>query len=124
MTNTRNTPVEALEQDLPVRIVSYALRDGSGGAGRHRGGDGIRREYAFLAPARVTINSQRRTTGPYGLHGGDAGQPGANRLVREGRETCLGGKAMIDVVAGDRLIVETPGGGGWGSPRTEDEMEG
>jgi N-methylhydantoinase B len=117
MTNTRNTPVEALEQDLPVRIVSYALRDGSGGAGRYRGGDGIRREYAFLAPATVTINSERRRVGPYGLHGGDAGQPGANRLVRDGSETCLDSKTTIDVVAGDRLIVETPGGGGWGRYR-------
>ncbi|MBN1641460.1 MAG: hydantoinase B/oxoprolinase family protein [Anaerolineae bacterium] len=124
MTNTRNTPVEALEQDLPVRILSYTLREGSGGAGLYRGGDGILREYAFLAPATVTINSERRATGPYGLHGGEAGQPGANRLVRDGAQTRLGSKATIDVLAGDRLIVETPGGGGWGTAEIDDETSG
>jgi N-methylhydantoinase B len=113
MTNTRNTPVEALEHDLPLRIVEYALRDGSGGAGRHRGGDGIRRTYEFLSPAMVTLNSERRHSTPYGLHGGEPGQVGRNRLVRDGVETDLGGKATVQVRPGDRLIVETPGGGGW-----------
>jgi N-methylhydantoinase B len=113
MTNTRNTPVEALEHDLPVRVVEYALRP-SGGAGRFRGGDGIRRVYAFLAPATVTINSERRRYPPYGAQGGAPGAVGANRLVREGVETDLGGKVTLQVRAGDKVIVETPGGGGWG----------
>jgi N-methylhydantoinase B len=117
MTNTRNTPVEALEHDLPVRVVEYALRAGSGGAGRHRGGDGIRRTYAFLAPATVTINSERRRDGPYGAQGGAPGQVGINRVIRDGVETVVGGKVSTQVGAGDRLIVETPGGGGWGDPK-------
>ena len=78
MTNTRNTPVEALEYALPVRVNAYRLREGTGGAGLHRGGDGILREYEFLAPARVTINSERRIIAPYGLQGGDVGERGAN----------------------------------------------
>jgi N-methylhydantoinase B len=115
MTNTRNTPVEALEHSLPVRIVEYALREGSGGAGRHRGGDGIRRTYQFLAPATVTINSERRRYTPYGAQGGEPGQLGVNRVIRQGVETVVGGKVTMQVQAGDRVIVETPGGGGWGT---------
>jgi N-methylhydantoinase B/oxoprolinase/acetone carboxylase alpha subunit len=69
----------------------------------------------------VTINSERRVTGPYGLHGGEAGQPGANTLLREGEAISLGGKATFDVCAGDRLIVETPGGGGWGAADRGDD---
>lgn len=114
MTNTRNTPVEALEQDLPLHVEAYALRDGSGGSGRHRGGDGIRRVYRFLAPATVTINSERRCSAPYGLQGGEPGQPGRNVLVRGGVEIPLVGKATFEVAPGDRLVIETPGGGGWG----------
>jgi N-methylhydantoinase B len=114
MTNTRNTPVEALEYAYPVRVLEYSLRDGSGGLGQHRGGDGIRRVYEFLCPAAVTINSERRVRGPYGLRGGEPGQPGLNRLVRDGLATILGGKHAIPVKAGDQVIVETPGGGGWG----------
>ena len=118
MTNTRNTPVEALEHSLPVRVIEYALRAGSGGAGRYRGGDGIRRTYEFLAPATVTINSERRIYPPYGLQGGEPGQAGVNRLIRGGEEIALGGKATVRVKPGDRLIVETPGGGGWGDGRS------
>ncbi|MBN1954386.1 MAG: hydantoinase B/oxoprolinase family protein [Anaerolineae bacterium] len=114
MTNTRNTPVEALEHSLPVRVVESRLRYGSGGAGRCRGGDGIRRTFEFLTPATVTVNSERRRYGPYGLHGGEPGQPGCNRLLRQGVETVLGSKATLQVSAGDRLVIETPGGGGWG----------
>ncbi len=117
MTNTRNTPVEAVEYDLPVRVTAYALRDGSGGRGRFRGGDGIRRVYEFLEEATVTINSERRTGGPYGLWGGEPGRPGANRLIRDDEEIVLGSKTTLRVTSGDRLVVETPGGGGWGSPR-------
>jgi N-methylhydantoinase B len=114
MTNTRNTPVEALEGDLPLRIEAYELRNGSGGGGQHRGGDGIRRTYRFTAPATVTINSQRRRAGPYGLRGGEPGQPGRNLLIRDGSERLLEGMVTLEVEAGDRLVIETPGGGGWG----------
>lgn len=117
MTNTRNTPVEAMEHDLPVRVISYALRDDSGGEGRFRGGDGTQRAYEFLEAATVTINSERRAKGPYGLRGGDSGQPGVNRLIRGGEETIIAGKATLRVIPGDRLIIETPGGGGWGAPQ-------
>jgi N-methylhydantoinase B len=114
MTNTRNTPVEALEHDLPVRVLEYRLRLGSGGEGRHRGGEGIRRTFEFLAPATVTVNSERRRYAPYGLRGGRSGRTGANKLVSDGEERDVGAKATIRVQPGDRLIVETPGGGGWG----------
>ncbi len=116
MTNTRNTPVEAMEHTLPVRVAAYALREGSGGDGRFRGGDGIRRVYEFLEEATLTINSERRVNGPYGLQRGEAGEPGINRLIQSGEERTIGGKATALVKAGDRLIVETPGGGGWGTP--------
>jgi N-methylhydantoinase B len=114
MTNTRNTPVEALEYALPVRVNAYSIREGTGGAGLHRGGDGILREYEFLAPARVTINSERRIIAPYGLQGGEAGTRGANHLIRDGEVTEIGGKWAGQTLPGDRIVIETPGGGGWG----------
>ncbi|MGQ9889331.1 MAG: hydantoinase B/oxoprolinase family protein [Aggregatilineales bacterium] len=114
MTNTRNTPVEALEHALPVRVLAYSLRDGSGGAGRSRGGDGVRRVFEFLAPAVVTLNSERRRRAPYGLQGGAPGQPGVNRLVHRGVEQIVGGKHTARVEPGDVVVIETPGGGGWG----------
>lgn len=114
MTNTRNTPVEALEYALPVRVVEYALREGSGGAGRFRGGDGIRRVYEFLAPAQITLNSERRLYAPYGLDGGAPGQAGVNRIIRRGTEEIVGGKHAGTVQPGDRVVIETPGGGGFG----------
>jgi N-methylhydantoinase B/oxoprolinase/acetone carboxylase alpha subunit len=114
MTNTRNTPVEALEHYLPVRIRRYSLRRGSGGKGRFDGGDGIVREYEFLAPAQVNILSERRRFGPYGLAGGAEGKKGKNTLVRKGRKVELRGKVSFRVKAGDGIIVETPGGGGYG----------
>lgn len=110
MTNTRNTPVEALEYALPVRVLEYSLREGSGGAGQARGGDGIRRIYEFLVPATVTINSERRIQAPYGLAGGLSGQRGHNSVG--GREA--GGKFTGPVEPGDQVVIETPGGGGWG----------
>jgi len=117
MTNTRNTPVEALENYLPVRVRRYSLRRGSGGKGRFTGGDGIVREYEFLAPAQVNILSERRRFAPYGLSGGAPGKMGKNILVRNGRKTQLGGKVSFRVKAGDRVIVETPGGGGYRKAR-------
>jgi N-methylhydantoinase B/oxoprolinase/acetone carboxylase alpha subunit len=119
MTNSWNTPVEAFEHQFPVRIVSYRVRRGSGGAGLHRGGDGIVREYEFLAPAEVTLLSDRRGRGPWGLAGGGAGEPGRNTLIRAGRALPLRAKTRLEIRAGDRLRIETPGGGGWGrAPRT------
>lgn len=117
MTNTWNTPVEAIEHSLPVRIIAYHLRDRSGGHGRFRGGDGIHRVYEFLEEAMVTLNTERRENGPYGLQGGQSGCPGANRLIRGGEEIVIGGKADVRVKAGDLLVVDTPGGGGWGRRR-------
>lgn len=116
MTNSLNTPIEALENALPLRIRRYGLRPGSGGAGRRKGGDGIVREYEFLVPASLTIISDRRRTGPYGLCGGRPGRPGRNLLVRGGRRSPLGSKVNSRLEAGDVLIVETPGGGGYGRP--------
>jgi len=116
MTNSWNTPVEAFEHLFPLRIESYRIRKGSGGRGRHRGGDGIVRQFHFLAPAEVTILSDRRERGPYGLAGGEAGKPGRNSLVRGNRRTPIPGKARFEVNRGDMVEIETPGGGGWGRP--------
>ena len=117
MTNTRNTPVESLEHYLPVRIRRYCLRRGSGGPGRFKGGEGIIREFEFLAPARVNILSERRRFAPYGLRGGGPGKRGENILVTAGKKRRLGDKVSLNVKAGDRLVLETPGGGGYGRPR-------
>jgi len=114
MSNTRNTPVEAIEQYLPVRIRQYALRTGSGGAGDAPGGDGIVREYELLADASVTLLSERRVRPPYGAAGGEPGACGRNTLIRDGVETPLPGKVQLQLRKGDRLRIETPGGGGYG----------
>ena len=114
MTNSWNTPIEAFEHQYPVRVRAYRIRRGSGGAGKHRGGDGLIRELEFLEPAEVTILSDRRERGPYGLRGGQAGKPGRNTLLRGGRAQGVAAKANFEVRAGDVLRVETPGGGGWG----------
>jgi N-methylhydantoinase B len=115
MTNTLNTPVEALEYAYPFRISRYAFREGSGGNGRQRGGKGLIRAYEFLQPAEVTLQSDRRVTKPYGLEGGQPGQPGRNCLRQDGVEKDLPGKCSFSVEAGDALIIETPGGGGYGT---------
>jgi len=117
MTNSLNTPLEALENYLPVRVRRYGLRRGSGGSGARRGGEGIIREFEFLAPADLTVMSDRRVFPPYGLAGGRSGARGRNTLVSGGRERDLGGKARARVGAGDVLRVETPGGGGYGRRR-------
>lgn len=116
MSNSLNTPIEALEHAYPFRIVSYGIRRGTGGAGRHRGGDGLRRDLQILAPARVALLSERRALGPAGAHGGADGAPGENVLIRGGVEERLPGKASFSVEAGDVVSVRSPGGGGWGSP--------
>jgi N-methylhydantoinase B/oxoprolinase/acetone carboxylase alpha subunit len=117
MTNSLNTPLEALESYLPLRIRRYGLRRGSGGTGAKRGGDGIVREYEFLVPADLTIMSERRRFPPYGLRGGRPGAKGRNILISGGRAKTLGGKVSTRVGPGDVLRVETPGGGGYGRPR-------
>ena len=116
MTNTLNTPVEALEYAYPFRISRYALRNGSGGNGRQRGGDGIVRTYEFLQPAEITLLSDRRVTKSYGLEGGEPGQPGNNRVRQKGVKKNVSGKCSFPVGAGDSLTIETPGGGGFGKP--------
>ncbi|MBK8027628.1 MAG: hydantoinase B/oxoprolinase family protein [Chloroflexi bacterium] len=114
MTNTLNTPVEALEAAYPLRVLAYALRDGSGGAGLHRGGDGLRREYELTTGATVTLNCERRDLAPYGLAGGTDGLPGVNTIHRGESAESVPAKWTGRLDAGDRIVVETPGGGGWG----------
>ena len=115
MSNTLNTPVEALELAYPLRLTRYHLRRGSGGAGRHRGGDGIVREYEILRPTTATILSERRAIAPWGLAGGSAAAPGRNLLIDiDGSEEELSSKVTRRLRPGQRLRIETPGGGGWG----------
>ncbi len=116
MTNSLNTPIEALEHIYPFRVRRYAVRRGSGGRGRFRGGDGIHRDIEVLCPAQITILSDRRVHGPYGLDGGEAGQPGQNVLIGpEGDEQELPSKASVWVQPGTTISVRTPGGGGYGA---------
>jgi N-methylhydantoinase B len=117
MTNTMNTPVEALEAYYPLRVRLYGVRRGSGGRGRHRGGDGIVRELEFLGPVQVTLLAERRRVPPYGLAGGGPGAPGRDWIVHGGRARRVAAKATLAMGAGDRLRVETPGGGGFGRAR-------
>jgi N-methylhydantoinase B len=120
MTNTLNTPIEALERGAPVRIERYAIRRGSGGAGRHPGGDGTIRIYHFLAETELSVLSERRTHAPYGLAGGAPGTPGANTLTHpDGTDEPLPAKLRRTLAPGSRLTVATPGGGGWGVPAGE-----
>ena len=117
MTNSLNTPIEALESAYPVRVRRYSLRRGSGGKGRFRGGEGIVREIEFLTEVRGSILSDRRRFGPYGLAGGGPGRPGLNQLNVQGRRRKLPGKAAFSAPSGSVLRIETPGGGGWGKSR-------
>ncbi len=112
MTNTLNTPVESLESHYPLQVERYALRQGSGGAGQFPGGDGVVRVYRFLAPAQISLLTERRRHAPWGLAGGSDGAPGAAWLNDEP----LPGKASFRVETGDVLRIETPGGGGYGVP--------
>jgi len=120
MTNTMNTPVEALPLAYPFTVERYELRRGTGGDGAHPGGDGVVREYRFHDRATVSIVSERRRFAPWGLAGGEDGAHGRNTLVRaDGSTEDLGPRAEVDVGPGDRVRVETPGGGGWGQPRSD-----
>src|SRR6185295_12288162 len=116
MTNTMNTPIEALEAYYPLRVRRYAVRRGSGGSGRNPGGDGLVREIEFLAPSQLTLLTERRRVAPYGLAGGGPGARGRDVLIRGGRARRLAAKTTLAVGPGDRLRVETPGGGGFGRP--------
>jgi N-methylhydantoinase B len=111
MSNTLNTPVEALELGYPLRVRRYALRRGSGGAGRRRGGDGVVRELEVLEPCRLSIVSERRSRSPAGIRGGKPGARGRNLV--NGEEVAA--KITLDLAAGDVVTIETPGGGGYGA---------
>ena len=114
MTNTRITDAEVIERRYPVRVERFAIRRGSGGSGRFRGGDGVVREIRFLAPMTISVLGQHRVQRPYGMHGGEPGACGRQRVMRaSGEEQELDSIDGCEVAPGDRLIIETPGGGGW-----------
>jgi len=114
MTNSLNTPAEAMEYSYPLRVREYRLRQQSGGRGKHRGGDGVIREIETLVPARMSLLADRRKHGPYGLAGGEDGKTGTNVIVRNGKKEEVPAKGSHELQAGDRIRIETPGGGGWG----------
>jgi N-methylhydantoinase B/oxoprolinase/acetone carboxylase alpha subunit len=116
MTNTRNTPIEALENALPVRVQACTVRRGSGGGGRHPGGDGVEKRLRFRVPVALSWVAERQRSGPWGLAGGAPGRPGGARVrEREGAPwRRLPGKATLELPAGAELELETPGGGGHG----------
>lgn len=117
MTNTLNTPVEVMEQTLPVRLEEYRIRRGSGGRGLFSGGNGIVRSYTFLKACEVSFVGERRKIAPYGLAGGFSGKKGRQFLIRDSKKKQLPGKFSLSVRKGDRLVIHTPGGGGFGSPK-------
>ncbi len=119
MTNTRITDPEVLEHRYPVRLERFAIRRNSGGRGKFRGGDGVVRELTFLDDMELSLLSQHRNEGPFGLEGGEPGKPGEQRIIRASGEVVpLKGIDACAVRAGDRLILETPGGGGFGKPES------
>ena len=119
MTNSLNTPAEALEYAYPLRVREYRIRRGSGGKGKHQGGDGVIREIETLVPARMSLLADRRKRGPYGLAGGEDGKPGSAAIIRKGirggRARRIESKGSWELEAGDRVRIETPGGGGFGN---------
>ena len=114
MTNSLNTPAEALEYAYPLRVREYRLRSGSGGEGKQRGGDGVVREIETLVPARMSLLADRRKRGPYGLQSGADGKPGADVIIRGNHFQKISAKGSHQLEAGDRIRIETPGGGGYG----------
>ncbi|MGA8438326.1 MAG: hydantoinase B/oxoprolinase family protein [Candidatus Sulfotelmatobacter sp.] len=122
MTNSRNTPAEALEYAYPLRVRQYSLRPRSGGSGKYRGGDGIIREVEVLTDCEVTLLSERRTRAPWGLHGGSAGALGKTTVIRNNDSVEeMTGKFSTRLRRGERIRIESPGGGGWGAILTADE---
>jgi N-methylhydantoinase B len=120
MTNSLNTPAEALEYAYPLRVRQYSLRDASGGQGQHRGGDGIVREIEVLTDAEVTLLADRRVIGPYGLSGGSNGAPGRTEILRaDGTTELLPGKCNVRLRKGERVRILSPGGGGWGTAASD-----
>ena len=115
MTNSLNTPAEALEYAYPLRVREYKIRKGSGGKGKQKGGDGVIREIETLVSARMSLLADRRKRGPYGLAGGDDGKPGNAAIIRDGRALRIGSKGSRELETGDRVRIETPGGGGFGN---------
>lgn len=118
MTNSWNSPIESLEHGYPVRVLRYGFRRGSGGAGLYRGGDGLIREVELLTEMQVGLLSDRRKRGPYGLSGGKPGKTGRNELRIAGKRRKLASKCAFYAPAGAVVKVETPGGGGWGKPKS------
>jgi N-methylhydantoinase B len=115
MTNTLNTPIEAIEREFPLRVTRYEFADGTGGAGRFRGGDGLIRALELTdGSARVSLLAERHAVAPSGARGGGAGATGRHALVRDARTTVLPAKTTLDLVPGDTLVIATPGGGGYG----------
>jgi N-methylhydantoinase B len=116
MTNSLNTPAEALEYAYPLRVRLYSFRPGSGGSGKYRGGDGIIREIEVLTDCEVTLLSERRTRAPWGLHGGGAGALGKTTVIRNNDSVEeMTGKFSTRLRRGERIRIESPGGGGWGA---------
>ncbi len=116
MTNTKNTPIEALENDYPLRVEAYKLRTGSGGSGKHTGGEGIVREITSLEDVRASIQSERRIKGPSGANNGGDGKPGRNLILKKGEDQFkeLKSKVNLNMKKSETIRIETPGGGGWG----------
>ncbi len=115
MSNSLNTPIEALEHAYPFRVSHYSVRRESGGKGTFEGGDGLRRDIQLLAEGQVTLLTERRARGPAGVRGGHDGAPGRNILIREGEERSLPAKTTFAARAGDVVSIRSPGGGGWGA---------
>jgi N-methylhydantoinase B len=116
MTNTLNTPAEAMEYAYPLRVLRYQIRQSSGGKGKFKGGDGIIRDIQVLTDAQVTLLTERRKRTPYGINGGQPGSTGKNIVIRNGDEISLPGKGSFTLKSGDILSIQTPGGGGFGKP--------
>jgi len=117
MTNTMNTPIEIAERSYPILYTSYRIREGSGGDGLYRGGDGIVRSFITQTPARLSIMAERIRRPPWGLWGGEPGKPGRIAIRKKnGREIVMPGKFTVELDEGDEVVIETPGGGGWGKP--------
>jgi 5-oxoprolinase (ATP-hydrolysing) len=120
MTNTRNTPIEAMERAFPLRVRRYTIRRGSGGAGKHAGGEGLEKEVEVLVPCTLSLITERRSSAPWGLHGGEPGAVGEQWLLRGGHEATgerLPAVCTVELEAGDVVRIWTPGGGGWGRAR-------
>jgi len=123
MTNTLNTPIEVLEMSYPLRVLEYAIRDGSGGTGMHRGGSGTVRTWQALVACTLSLLGDRRVTEPWGALGGGNGKPGRNRLIRGDEEQVLPSKLTRQLEAGDIIVMETADGGGWGEPGADGEED-